>query len=82
VPKTVGGVTTNYLANTRGLAALSKAGMKPTNVIEILPSIQLLRRLSENGGKNLLGDPMPARRIPITPSKNDRQILEVITIPQ
>jgi hypothetical protein len=68
-------------ANTRGLAALSKAGMKPTNVIVIEPHPKLLGRLRENGGKNLLGDPMPSVRVPITPSRYDNTVLEVITIP-
>ncbi len=65
-------------ANTRGLATLSKAGMKPTNITIITPSPSYLRRLRE---VSVLGDTLPSTRIAITPSITDTRVLEVVSIP-
>lgn len=66
-------------ANTRGLTVLSKAGLKPSNVIEISPTPKLISRLKET---SVLGDSLPSTRIAITPSIADTRVLEVVNIPE
>jgi hypothetical protein len=66
-------------ANTRGLTALSMAGMKPTNVTIRPPTPQELKRLNET---SVLGDTLPAKRIAITPSMKDKTVLKEVHIPE
>ncbi|HEU5109387.1 MAG TPA: hypothetical protein VFT95_12670, partial [Micromonosporaceae bacterium] len=67
--------------NNRGLTALSKAGMRPTNVT-VKPKSQMpkevLDRLKE---RTPLGDTLPSNRIAITPSQRDWTILDVVSTP-
>ncbi|MEV1287366.1 polymorphic toxin-type HINT domain-containing protein [Micromonospora sp. NPDC049679] len=64
--------------NNRSLTALSLAGMKPTNINIVRASGKLLGRLRE---ETPLGDILPSRRIAITPSQSNREILDTVTIP-
>ena len=66
--------------NTRGLGALSKAGLKPTNIKFISnPKASLLNRLNETP---IIGSSLPSSKLPITPSRKDLTILEIIEIPR
>ena len=66
-------------ANTRSLAAVSQAGLLPTNVTLVEPSRVLLRRLQQPS--LLPGSPLPGPRVPVTPSQRDLTILRVIEVP-
>jgi hypothetical protein len=67
-------------ANTRSLAALSEAGLKPTNVKIIEPTPDLLSRLRETP---IIPDaPVPGPRVPVTPSQSDLTVLRVIELPK
>ena len=66
-------------ANTRSLAALSEAGMYPTNIQVIQPTQQLLLRLTET--PLIPNAPLPGPFVPVTPSQSNLQILRVISIP-
>lgn len=65
--------------NTRSLATLSLAGMRPTN-INILDSVpaDVLARLAE---APLVGGPLPSPVVAVTPSMRDLTILDIISIP-
>ncbi|NEZ66600.1 tandem-95 repeat protein [Leptolyngbyaceae cyanobacterium CCMR0082] len=72
-------------ANNRTRAALAKAGLEPTNVkfvdIESLPKDQrlaLLRRLQDD--PIIDNAPLPGPRVPITPSRSDLTVVDVIEI--
>jgi hypothetical protein len=66
-------------ANTRSLAALSGAGLKPTIVNIINPTQDLLDRLAETP---LIPDaPLPGPNVPMTPSKTDLTIIGVFELP-
>ncbi|GAA4800316.1 hypothetical protein GCM10023307_28410 [Lysobacter hankyongensis] len=65
--------------NNRGLAALSLAGLKPTKIIEVIPSRQELKRLLEMPIRPDLSIPGP--RIAVTRGKYDLKIDDIISIP-
>jgi RHS repeat-associated protein len=67
--------------NTRGLTALSLARLRPTNMIFTSYgdlSNNTRKRLNE---MTLLGDMLPATRIPVTPGRNSDTILYIAEIP-
>lgn len=65
--------------NNRSLAALSDAGMTPTNVKVVQPTRNELARLKE---APIIADaPLPGNRIPVTPSQEDLTVLRVISTP-
>jgi hypothetical protein len=67
-------------ANTRSLAALSEAGLKPTKIKIIDATPDLLARLRETPlAPNC---PLPGPRVPVTPSQSDLTILQIIELPQ
>jgi hypothetical protein len=66
-------------ANTRSLAALSEAGLNPTRIRLIEPTQDLLDRLDEI--PIIPHAPLPGRRVPVTPSQSDLEILRVIELP-
>jgi hypothetical protein len=63
-------------ANTRSLAALSEAGMFPTNITEVAPSPDELARLTES--PILKGETLPSTRVPVT---RGGEIVSVVTLP-
>jgi hypothetical protein len=66
-------------ANTRSLAALSEAGLAPTNVEIIEPTQKFLDRLDETP---LIPDaPLPGPLLPLTQSLTDLTINRVVQIP-
>jgi hypothetical protein len=66
-------------ANTRSLAALSEAGLKPTKVTIIQPTQELLNRLKEV--PIIPNAPLPGPRVPVTPSQSNLTVLRVIELP-
>jgi RHS repeat-associated protein len=68
--------------SNRTLATLSMADMKPTKVREIIPSQEVLNRLTESPLRQR-GEvfDLPGRAIPITPGQNNLKILDVIRLP-
>ncbi len=67
--------------NTRGLAALSLAGKRPTNVT-VIPNEALSRRKKNRlNERTLLGDRLPAARIPVTESRNNLDYLYIVEVP-
>jgi hypothetical protein len=66
-------------ANTRSLAALSEAGLRPTKIRIISPTRQLRLRLQES--PLIPNAPLPGPSVPVTPSMSDLTILRVITTP-
>ena len=66
-------------SNTRSLAALSEAGLSPTNVTIIPPTQELLRRLQET--PLIPNAPLPGPRVPVTPSQSDPTIRRIIELP-
>lgn len=66
--------------NTRSLAALSEAGIRPTNVKVVEPTRSHLRRLDET--PIIPNADLPATRVPVTPSHGDHTVLRVIEIPR
>lgn len=66
--------------NSRSLAALSEAGLSPTNVQVVEPTRAHLARLRETP---IISDaPLPGNRVPVTPSQNDLTVLKVIETPR
>ncbi len=65
--------------NTRSLAALSEAGVTPTNVTIVNPTRSHLRRLDET--PILPNADLPGTRVPVTPTHKDHTVLRVIEIP-
>ncbi len=65
--------------NTRSLAALSLAGMRPTNVrmMDDVPSV-VRGRLTEDP---IVGGPLPSRVVAVTPSMRDLRVGDIISIP-
>jgi RHS repeat-associated protein len=66
--------------NNRGLAALSKAGLRPTNVVVRQPTPAELARLREPG--LFKGQTLPGASIAVTPGQRDLSILEIIALPE
>lgn len=67
--------------NNRGLAALSEAGMSPTNLTTIgksQVSASVLARLGEV--PTALGETLPSPNIAVTPSMSDWTVLRMISI--
>lgn len=66
--------------NTRSLAKLSLAGLRPTN-INILDSVpqEVLARL---GDEPLVGGPLPSPVTAVTPTIRDLRVLDIISIPE
>ena len=68
--------------NNRGLAALSEAGLAPTNLTIVSKealSPGVLARLGEV--PNALGTGLPSRSIAVTPSMSDWTVLRTISVP-
>lgn len=65
--------------NNRGLAALSLADLKPTNILEVMPTQKELNRLLEDP---LAGLQIPGRSTAVTPGPNNLQVQDIISIPQ
>jgi hypothetical protein len=66
-------------ANTRSLAALSEAGLRPTNITHVEPTPKLLERLQE--APVVPGGTLPGREVAVTPSQRDLTIQRIIRIP-
>jgi len=68
--------------NNRSLAALSKAGLLPTNV-EVLSKDQVPRKVLERLDQETIDTSykIPGSRIPVTPSIKDLTVLEWIELP-
>lgn len=64
--------------NNRGLAVLSMAGMKPTNLKLRQPIDTERRRLLE---RPLVGGVLPSRSIAVTRDLESRKSLYIVTIP-
>ncbi|PYU28454.1 MAG: hypothetical protein DMG32_02695 [Acidobacteria bacterium] len=62
--------------NNRSLGALSEAGLKPTNVEVVQPTLDELRRLTQS--PIIPNAPLPGPRIPVTPSQTNLEILRII----
>lgn len=62
--------------NNRGLATLSLADMRPTNVVRRAPTQAELKRLNETA--LFPDDRLPSTKTAITPGQNDLTILEQI----
>jgi len=67
-------------ANTRSLAALSEAGLKPTSIKIIQPTKVLLGRLKET--PLIPNAPLPGPVVPVTPGRTSHTILRIITTPR
>jgi hypothetical protein len=65
--------------NTRSLAALSEAGLRPTHVTIIKPKQYHVRRLDEI--PIIPHAPLPGPRVPVTPSQSDLTVLRIIELP-
>jgi hypothetical protein len=66
--------------NSRGLAALSKAGFRPTNIVRRAPTPAEEARMQES--PILPGGELPSTSIPITLGPNNLEVIEIITIPE
>ena len=69
--------------NNRGLAALSDAGFKPTNVVEVPYSAKIQDLLDQRitNDSPIIDSPLPGPSIPITPSQEDLEVVRVISLP-
>jgi hypothetical protein len=65
--------------NNRGLAALSLANLKPTNIIEVAPTVKILNRLTE---EPLAGLKIPGQFTVVTPGPNNLQVKDIVSIPK
>jgi hypothetical protein len=65
--------------NNRGLAALSLANLKPTNIIEVAPTVKILNRLTE---EPLAGLKIPGQFTAVTPGPNNLQVKDIVSIPK
>jgi RHS repeat-associated protein len=64
--------------NSRTLAALSDAGLRPTRINIVEPTRNELLRLTE---KSIINSPLPSRSVPVTPSMIDLTVTRIITAP-
>lgn len=63
-------------ANTRSLATLAEAGMRPTNVTIVEPGPDIVARLGENP---ILPDAsLPATKVPVT---SDGEVIDIVELP-
>ncbi|WP_148212576.1 hypothetical protein [Hahella chejuensis] len=62
------------------MAALSKAGLRPTNIKIVEPTKKELNRLLDEPINSNLK--IPGEKIAITPGKNDLEVLEIIETPK
>jgi hypothetical protein len=65
-------------ATNRGLAALSLAGFKPTNILKRVASEDELNRLKDTPFKNQV---LPGTKTYVTPGRNNMTILDEINLP-
>jgi hypothetical protein len=69
--------------NNRGLAALSDAGLTPTNVVEV-PYTDQVKDVLEQRLTNespIIDSSLPGPSIPITPSLQDLTVIRIISLP-
>ena len=73
--------------NNRSLAALSEAGMRPTNVTTVSKGEAEALEPGSTGDRlaqvpTPLGESLPSPNIAVTPSQEDLTVLRVISIPE